>query len=115
MSVKGECEGSTTLAFSEINAPDIKSFRIMKTHRNQVAALPGSSNGCATRERSSEGKMGSQDGLLCTALPPNFSLSLLSVVTTAPTSTSFAAPQSQGRPLLGQICRVVHFLILMVR
>ena len=84
-------------------------FKTIKTHRNQVAALPGSSNGCATRERSSEGKMGSQDGLLCTALPPNLSLSLLSVVTTAPTSTSFAAPQSQGRPLLGQICRVVHF------
>jgi len=67
--------------------------------------LPGSSRGCATRERSSDGKMGSQEGLLGTAEPPYFSLSPLSVVITAPGFTEAAAPQSQGSPLLGQICR----------
>ena len=72
-------------------------------HLYQVARLPGSSRGCATRERSSEGKMGSQPGLLGRAEPPNFSLSALSVVMTAPGCTEAAAPQSQGRPLLGQI------------
>lgn len=49
--------------------------------------------------------MGSQEGLLGTALPPHLSLSSLSVVSMAPGFTSAAAPQSQGRPLLGQICR----------
>ena len=52
--------------------------------------------------------MGSQPGLLGRAEPPNFSLSALSVVMTAPGSTEAAAPQSQGRPLLGQICRAVR-------
>ena len=52
--------------------------------------------------------MGSQPGLLGSAEPPNFSLSALSVVMTAPGSTEAAAPQSQGRPLLGQICRAAR-------
>ena len=77
-------------------------------HLYQVARLPGSSRGCATRERSSEGKMGSQPGLLGRAEPPNFSLSALSVVMTAPGATAAAAPQSQGRPLLGQIYRAAR-------
>ncbi len=82
----------------------------MLSHLYQVACLPGSSRGCATRVRSSEGKMGSREGLLSLAAPPNFSLSSLSVSIMPPGATSAAAPQSQGSPLLGQICRYTRLV-----
>lgn len=52
--------------------------------------------------------MGSREGLLALAAPPNLSLSLLSVSIMPPGATEAAAPQSQGSPLLGQICGCAH-------
>jgi hypothetical protein len=51
--------------------------------------------------------MGSVVGLAEVAAPPMTNLSSLSVATSSPVSTAEAAPQSQGSPLLGQICRVI--------
>ena len=63
-----------------------------------------------TRAFSSGGKIGSTDWCWCFVVPPVFSLAALSVATSPPTEAcaetpaSAAAPQSHGRPVLGQSC-----------
>ena len=61
-----------------------------------------------TRAFSSGGKIGSTDWCWCFVVPPVFSLAALLVATSPPTEAcaetpaSAAAPQSHGRPVLGQ-------------